>query len=124
MIIYNTLILFIMKKSFICVIASIALVSIGGLICSTSNNLKMKSLVVENLEALSDPEGGAITMDFCYEKVTIYSDKGSNNNLCASGTTVILGTPSIPMGSIYGCNSISNSTVPLTAKIGYCYKAQ
>lgn len=113
-----------MKKSIIYVIVSIALVSISGLVCLKSNNLKMKSLIVENLEALSDPEGGPITMEFCFDRVTIYSDKGSNHNLCESGTTVVVGTISYPMGTIYGCNSVSNSTVPLTAKTGYCYKAQ
>lgn len=119
----ETNIIMILKNTIIYVIVSIVLVSISGLVCLKSNNYKTKSLIVENLEALSDPEGG-VTVEYCYEKVTIHSDKGSDHNLCESGTSLENTAPTTPFGTIYSCNSKGNSTVSITTKMGYCYKTK
>ena len=75
-----------------------------------------KTLLMENLEAISGTENETITNHFCHKS----SGSFGAGYICPSGTITNIGTPSIPIGPISLCPE-KTSGFQLFSQMGYCY---
>ncbi len=74
------------------------------------------SLMLANIEALADGEGGGISLLYCYE----YGNTGGKLYKCQEGSSMVQTPPPSTLGTIYACSG--TITPSIFAKTGYCFK--
>ena len=83
-------------------------------------------MMLANIQALTADEEGGIKLTYCIDSGSFNKNENSSesSNVCASGTSTVLGTPSYPMGTIYECSSEKGTYIFISARSGYCYEKQ
>jgi len=107
-------------KSFLVVVLAIA-TGVGNCYVYQSHNNANNALLMENIEAMSQTEPGAIEHDYCVESHSNSIWATGSLCICASGTPMGYGVPKNITNPEYPCSGPTGKWT-VNTRMGYCYR--